>query len=298
MGSVSPAANGTASVGSSLAMAREDHAHPITPDVTTTVNGLMLAADKVKLNGFSPLSTTLPLVNATTAVAGTSAVPARVDHVHPVRYDKCGLDFTTSALPLRTFRDYIWCSAQAGASVTGDNVPWVVGSQADADLLAVYWLQQITTFFKNLENDNQYDQLIGGIPAASAIASRLSSGTFAVTPSGSTDMDNQLVASNPANYAGEWFELVVASKAGANPEYYTMWFNIAQVATAMDSSVLNPFKIVYQTSASQTLATFPATVVGPITGTAPKTTARVGTWTPVLSAFLICAEPITIECKR
>ena len=173
MGSITPAADAIAAVGSSLAMAREDHVHPITPDVTTTVNGLMLAADKVKLNGFSALSTTVPLVAATTAVAGTSAVPARVDHVHPVRYDKCGLDFTTSTLPLRTFRDYIWCSAQAGASVVGDNVPWVVGSQADADLLAVYWIQQITTFFKNLENDNQYDQLIGGIPAASNIASRL-----------------------------------------------------------------------------------------------------------------------------
>lgn len=299
MGSATPIVDGTASVGSSLAMAREDHVHPVTPDVTTTVNGLMLATDKVKLNGFSPLSTTLPLVNATTAVAGTSAVPARVDHVHPVRYDKCGLDFTTSALPLRTFRDYIWCSAQAGASVVGDNVPWVVGSQDDANLLAVYWLQQITTFFKNLENDNQYDQLIGGIPAASAIASRLSSGAFAVTPSGGTDMDNNVLVINPAsNYAGEWFELVVASKAGANPEYYTMWFNIVQWASALDATTLYPFRIVFQTAANQTLETFPTTVIGVIAGTAPKTTARTGTWTPVSTAFLICAEPITIECKR
>lgn len=303
MGSLTPVANGTASVGSSLAMAREDHAHPVTPDVTITVNGLMLATDKVKLNGFSPLSTTLPLVNATTAVAGTSAVPARVDHVHPVRYDKCGLDFTTSTLPLRTFRDYVWCSAQAGASVVGDNVPWVVGSQADADLLAVYWLQQLTTFFKNLENDKQWDALIGGIPTASSLANRLSSGTFAVAPSSATDMDNNLVLSPAAaNYGAEWFELVIASKAGANPEYYTMWFTVGSssvsTATSVSPDIFQPFSMYFQTTVNQTITAIGTVPMTGISGSPPRTTARTGTWTPAASAFLLCAEPITIECKR
>jgi hypothetical protein len=301
MGSATPLVSGIASAGASLAMAREDHVHPVMPNATTTVNGLMLSTDKAKLDGFSPLATTVPLVNGLAAVAGVSSVPARVDHVHPQRYDKCGVDLTASAIPTRVVRDYIWCSAQGGASVVGDNIPWLVTSQADADILAAYWIQQLATFFKGLENDTQYDQLIGGIPAAANFASRLASGAFAVTPNGGTDMDNQVAIGSPTAFAGEWFELVVASKAGANPEYYTMWFNIALMSTSTATNVVSDimygFRMVYQTTTNQTITTG-AVAMQAIPASAPKTTARVGTWTPAAGAFLICAEPITIECKR
>ena len=46
-----PKADGTAAAGTSTAVARADHVHPITPNATTEANGLMSSADKVKLNG-------------------------------------------------------------------------------------------------------------------------------------------------------------------------------------------------------------------------------------------------------
>lgn len=59
-------------------------------NVTTTVDGFMSAADKVKLNGVatgatanSP-ATVAPLANGTAAV-GTSTLYARQDHVHPLQ---------------------------------------------------------------------------------------------------------------------------------------------------------------------------------------------------------------------
>jgi len=263
-----PAALATsAAIGTSARLARQDHVHQLPPVASTSADGLMSAADKAKLD----------------AASG---------------YTKCGFDFTVSTNPTRVYRDLIWCSSQSGATVQAANVPWVVADQADADRLAAYWIQQLTTFFKNLENDSTYDQLIGAIPSASGIASKLASGTVAVAPSPSTDMDNNFAFGTGINYGSEWFELVVGANA-AGTQLYTMWFTFALVgssATSADS--LFPFRMVFQTTANQTLTSFPTTSIGSLSGAAPRTSARTTAYTPPGGAFLLCAEPVSVECRR
>jgi len=257
----------SAAIGTSARLARQDHVHPLPPVASTSAAGLMSAADKARLD----------------AAAG---------------YAKCGFDFTVSTNPTRVYRDLIWCSSQSGATVQAANVPWVVADQADADRLAAYWIQQLTTFFKDLENDNCYDQLIGAIPSASGIASKLAVGTVAVAPSASTDMDNIFSFASSSTYAGEWFELVVGANA-AGTVLYTMWFNIALVAPSSgDASSMYPFRMVFQTAPDQSLSSFPTTAVGSIASVAPRTTARATSFTAAVSAFLLCAEPVSVECRR
>jgi hypothetical protein len=257
----------SAAIGTSERLARQDHVHPLPPVASTSAAGLMSAGDKAKLDA-----------------AGV--------------YAKCGFDFTVSTNPTRVYRDLIWCSSQSGATVQAANVPWVVADQADADRLAAYWIQQLTTFFKDLENDSSYDQLIGAIPSASGIASKLAVGTVAVAPSPSTDMDNNVSFGTFLNYGGEWFELVVGANA-AGTVLYTMWFNIALSAgSSSDAPAMYPFRMIFQTTPNQTLSSFPATAIGAISGAAPRTTARTTSFTSPSGAFLLCAEPVSVECRR
>ena len=75
----------TANVGTSTKAAREDHVHKLPNVVTTTTDGLMLSADKVKLDNLNIPSagTSIPLIDNGTGDVGTSANFAREDHVHP-----------------------------------------------------------------------------------------------------------------------------------------------------------------------------------------------------------------------
>ena len=87
MSNAKPTALGTAAPGTSIKPSREDHVHPLPVVVTTSVNGLMLATDKSKLDGIAASATNTPLSSTTPAALGTAAVgtgttAARADHVH------------------------------------------------------------------------------------------------------------------------------------------------------------------------------------------------------------------------
>ena len=123
---VLPLANGTAKRGDSLAYAREDHVHAGMGSATTTVDGLMTAADKVKLNGIATGATNLKI--------GTTATDAKAGNWTPpnASYNSYGLvkigneTPQTAAMNVVTLtegRTYAVQFDQQGHAVV--NVPWV-----------------------------------------------------------------------------------------------------------------------------------------------------------------------------
>ncbi len=211
-------------------------------------------------------------------------------------YTKAGMDFTNATRPSRIFRDIVWMSSAGGSAITPSNVQFIAKDIDDAEKLAVYMLQQLVTFLKNLENDNQYDQMIGAWPANASLSSKLASGSFPATPSSGTDMDNTVTIAASANYATEWFELVVASSPdGAT--VWTTWVNIALFGSSLDAQVTYPFRMVYQTARGDNLTSFPTTSISSIAGTAPKCTARTS-YTAPAAAFLLWPEVVSIELRR
>jgi len=87
LSSTTPAALGTAAVGTGTTAARADHVHPLPANATTSVAGLMSSADKTKLDGIAASATNTPLSSTAPAALGTAAVgvgttAARADHVH------------------------------------------------------------------------------------------------------------------------------------------------------------------------------------------------------------------------
>lgn len=254
----------------------------------TGTGGLVFATAPTLTN---PIVGTQTANDNTTKAASTAYVDTGLALKQP-KYTKMGLDFTISAIPTRVMYDYLWCSAAASSAIVTANVPWICANLVDAEKLAVYWVQQLVTFFKNLENDTQFDQVIGAIPSAGAIATKLASGSFAVVPNATTDMDNSM---NAATYAAEWFELVVGANV-ALTEIYTMSFTFAQDTTVAVTS--NPFRIIFQTVSGTVTPAFSGVAISSITAAAPKCTIRASGFTPPATAFLLCAEPICIESRR
>lgn len=93
LATTSPAAeiiSATAQIGTSGDAAKADHRHAMPDLVTTTVDGFMSAADKVKLNGIATGATNLALAStnptdegvASTASIGGAATAAKADHRH------------------------------------------------------------------------------------------------------------------------------------------------------------------------------------------------------------------------
>lgn len=95
LSTTTPAAIGTAAVGTDTTLARADHVHAhgnqaggtLHAQATTSVDGFMSAADKTKLDGVASGATNLALSSTTPANVGTAAVgtgttAARSDHVH------------------------------------------------------------------------------------------------------------------------------------------------------------------------------------------------------------------------
>jgi hypothetical protein len=274
---------------------------PTAPTAATADDTSQLANTAfVQARFVTALADAAPLMSGTAAI-GTSAQMAREDHVHPKQdYVKTGLDFTVATIPDRTFKSVVWCAGASATVITTANVPWVVADANAAERLAVYWLQELTTLLRGLENDTQYDQMLGAWASAASLSSQLSSGAFALTPSSATDMDLNYVTSGTQNYGAEYFELVVGANAAAT-ELYTMGFNIALVASASyDTACLFPFRLIYQTTRDAASGTgLVSTATGAMSASAPKVTIRTGaTWTTPAAAFGICAEPLTIECRR
>jgi hypothetical protein len=170
-------------------------------------------------------------------------------------------------------------------------IPWIYADITAAELACVYWIQQITQFFKDMENDNQYDQLIGALP--SYIVSRIT-GNYQV-PDGSTDMDNN-VGPGITTYSSEWFELIVGRNQ-AGTELYTMSFTLALIsATGFDLNALFPFRIIWQTTRGAGMAGFSGQSVSAISGTQPRCTAYgTGGVTIPSAGFPLWAMPVSIE---
>jgi len=279
-GTISGKDLGTAAVGTSAKYAREDHVHQLPAEATTTTAGLMSPAQVTKLNGLS----------STVVSALTS---------------KTGVDFTVAAAPIRTVRDWMWLSAGNG-SVDAARIAVRVPDRNAAERLCVYWLQQMVTFFKSLENDTHFDQLMWSIPANASLISSLASGTtFPTSLSTTSDMDNSITfgTADPSTwrYASEWYEVIVAADAtGAG--FYTMWFQFGTFAVSGNTTTMYPFRCQYQTTSDENLTVAPTTSTpSAISALAPKVTYRTsGTSSPSSSpgSAWLWAEPVNIEIFR
>ena len=244
--------------------------------------------------------TSTSFTGCTRAYNGSSATSAPADSYvqflsEEMPYLKMGADFTVSTNPQRVYRSHMWFSGGATAvrTWTPVQIPWVYADITAAELACVYWIQQLVIFFKDMENDNQYDQLIGILP--SAIVSRIT-GNYQV-PDGSTDMDNNIILQDTgAVYSSEWFELIVGRNQ-AGTELYTMSFTLALQATvAYSNSSLYPFKIIFQTTRGASMAGFTGQAISSISGTQPRcTTYGTGGVTIPSGGFPIWAMPVSIE---
>lgn len=286
----------TSGLGTSNKYAKEDHVHGL--DLATqSLQGAMSSLDKTKLDGFSAMDSTLPQGLDGSESAGTSSKPARVDHKHKILHSQFGYDLTTTQTPKAVFRDKFLTSGINSATINANNIPWVYANIEQAERSLPYWIQELTTFFKNLENDSQFDQLIGGIPSNFSIPY----GSWGVQPSQSTDMDNIVVAGS-GNYATEYFEFIV----GRNPqktEIYSFAFTFASfVGANYDvNNVANPFRIIYQTSRNIGNPNFQNNSVTSISNSTPRCSQRPSSYqtssygTP---SFPLMFEPITIEIDK
>lgn len=262
----------------------------------TTITSSNLTASRAlssdasgKVSVSATTSTELGFLSGTTSSVQTQ-LNAKADKAHT----KFGYDLVVSSTPKAVYRDVMLTSGGAGTTINVNNVPWVYADISAAEQSLPYWIQQITTFFKNLENDNQFDQLIGAIPATFSITQ----GSWGVAPNGSTDMDNQM--GSTTTYPSESFELIVGRNA-AKTEVYTFGFTFSQFANGTyDTTCLNPFRIIYQTSRGASSG-FNGQTISAISTSTPRCTAR-GTSFTVASylstAFPLMFEPVCFEIDK
>ncbi|EGQ9188914.1 hypothetical protein O1C43_000204 [Vibrio cholerae] len=224
----------------------------------------------------------------------TSNIQAQLNAKADKAHTKFGYDLVVSSQPKAIYRDVMITGGVTGATINVNNVPWVYADIAAAERSLPYWIQQITTFFKNLENDAQFDQLIGAIPASFGIPL----GSWGVPPSASTDMDNP--TGSGTTYSSESFELIVGRNA-AKTEVYTFGFTFALFANATyDATCLNPFRIIYQTTRGASSG-FNGQTITTISSSIPRCTARsaeftVGSYLP--NAFPLMFEPVCFEIDK
>jgi hypothetical protein len=234
--------------------------------------------------------------NGTTAVA--AVINAYVNFVtEEIPYYKMGADFTTSTIPTRIYRDKMWMSGSATAvrTWTPSQIPWVYTDITAAELSCIYWVQELMTFFKGLENDTNWDQIIGAI--AASITSRITGNLQ--NPDGGTDMDNQVVFASAPTYVSEWFELIV----GRNPagtELYTMSFTLALTSNTMANvptvDMFYPFRIIWQTTRGAAMAGFNGQAAAASSASPPKCTQYTTSGVTIPAAgFPIWAIPVSIE---
>ena len=216
----------------------------------------------------------------------TSDIQTQINNKADKAHAKFGYDLVVSSQPKAVYRGVMLTSGVAAAAINVNNVPWVYADINAAEQSLPYWIQQITTFFKNLENDNQFDQLIGAVPANFSIPQ----GSWGVAPSGSTDMDNGM--GSTTTYPSESFELIVGRNV-AKTEVYTFGFTFSQFANGTyDTTCLNPFRIIYQTTRGASSG-FSGQTIGGISTSTPRCTARGTSFT--VSSYLSTAFPLMFE---
>ncbi|GAA0115290.1 hypothetical protein [Clostridium senegalense] len=283
-------------LGSSLKYAKEDHVHGL--DLATqSTQGAMSSTDKVKLDSFTAMDSTLPqdLSSNSASSAGTSNKPARVDHVHKINHPQFGYDLTTTSTPKQIYIDKFLTSGITSTTISINNIPWVYSNIDQAERSLPYWIQELSTFFKNLENDNQFDQLIGAIPSNFSIPY----GSWGVSPNSSTDMDNAIVQGS-GNYASEFFEFIVGKNA-TGTEIYSFAFTFASlIGSTYDTTVAHPFRIIYQTSRNVGNPNFQNNAVSAISNAVPRCSQRPTSYVTSTygGGFPIMYEPITIEINK
>ncbi|UYD60048.1 hypothetical protein OPFAMLBM_00027 [Aeromonas phage avDM12-TAAL] len=227
----------------------------------------------------------------------TSNIQTQLNNKMDKTHVTIGYDLVQSAQPRAVFRDKFLTSGPSNTTVSWQNVPWIYANIDQAERSLPYWIQQLATFFKNFENDNQFDQLIGGIPANFSIPF----GSWGVAPSGSTDMDNAILSAS-GNYGAEVFEFIVGRSPSGN-EIYTFQFTFAlQTSGPSDASgAMYPFRMIYQTGRNQSTHNWSGTVVGAIASSVPRCTARPSSFTTGTynaSSFPLMYEPITLEISK
>jgi hypothetical protein len=258
----------------------------VTSDSTLSNNGLwQCTADPI-----GSLANWTKIAGAADNYVAGAGITIDIGNVIRTSYSKMGADFTTSLSPQRVYRSHMWMSGSTPAARTWvpSQIPWVYADINAADQACIFWLQELTTFFKNLENDNQFDKLIGALPPY--IVSRISNNSQ--VPDGSTDMDNNIGAVTA--YAGEWFELIV----GRNPagtELYTMSFTFVQTSSAtFGSDALNPFRMIWQTTRGAPMTGFSGQSVSAMSSSQPRCSVYSSVTIPS-AGFPLWAIPVSIE---
>ena len=256
---------------------------------------VMILNESIKYTGKTSNTLTGCIRGSNGSTAAAAVINAYVNFVtEEIPYYPMGADFTVSTNPQRVYRSHMWMSGAASAvrTWTPAQIPWVYADITAAVLACIFWLQEITTFFKGLENDMQWDQLIGALPAS--IVSKIT-GNVQI-PDASSDMDNATAIGGTA-YASEWFEFIVGRNA-AGTELYTMSFTVALTSTnaTVTSDTLYPFRIIWQTTRGAGMAGFNAQTLAAVSASLPKCTAYgTGGVTIPASGYPIWAIPVSIE---
>lgn len=254
-----------------------------------TTNRALISDSSGKVGVSSVTNTELEYLTGTSSAVQTQ-LNNKVDKTHTKR----GYDLTVNTQPQAVYRDKFLTSGLSTATITASNIPWVYTNIDAAESSLPYWIQELTTFFKNLENDTQFDQIIGGIPANFSIPQ----GSWGVAPNGGTDMDNQI--GSTTTYASESFEFIVGRNNAAT-EVYTFGFTFSQFANATyDTTALNPFRIIYQTTRGASSGFNGQTISG-ISNGIPRCTARSSSFTVssyLSTGFPLMYEPIVLEINK
>lgn len=268
----------------------------ITGAASTVVSNNLGLNSMVVTNGAGKLSYVVsPTLTETTYLSGVSSnIQTQLNNKVDKTHTKRGYDLTVNTQPQFVFRDKFLTSGLASATISAANVPWVYANIDAAEASLPYWIQELTTFFKNLENDNQFDQLIGAIPNTFSIPQ----GSWGVPPNAATDMDNQM--GSVATYASESFEFIVGRNNAAT-EVYTFGFTFAQYANATyDATALNPFRIIYQTTRGASSG-FNGQSITSVASSTPRCTARSSSFTVgsyLSTGFPLMYEPIVLEINK
>ena len=244
----------------------------------------------------SGTSNGLPTLGAANQLLRVNSTGTQLEYGSP--HTKMGADFTAQANPTRVFKDIMWMSgSNAGVRTwTPTQIPWVYADITAAELACIYWIQKITTFFKGLENDTCWDQLIGSVPAY--IVSRITGNVQ--SPDSNTDMDFSPGSTAVTTYSSEWFELIVGRNV-AGTELYTMSFTVTTIIGgaypgSIGADVTFPFRMIWQTTRGTAMTGFNGQTISNFSTFPPKCTQYgVGGVTIPALGFPLWAMPVSLE---
>jgi hypothetical protein len=205
---------------------------------------------------------------STAGVGGTVPAPAAGKSGRVLTSDNEWLDprggvNIASATAKRLFGSMILVGASSDQQIEATKLPFIFDSVDDARIAAGWMVSELVKFFKNLENDTTYDQLINMFVN---VGSKVGGAGIVPLTSGQ-DMDNQFYsydesAANQTLHSGnttEWFEVIVGRNR-AGDKYYTFWFlpyHLWVTNALSQQRNTYSFRMYYQMSVDEDFATKP-----------------------------------------